>query len=81
MDRRSREGLEKRNAATTVVCRAARLLALPAALLVAASGYLVIWSVSPAAPLDEVLWKTRLGMVLTIAGGALVALWLYRSSK
>ena len=76
-----KEYLESRSAAPVGIYRAIRLLVLPLSLLVIGAGYLLIWSVSPDAPLETVLTKTRLGIMLTILGGALFAFWLYRSSK
>lgn len=61
--------------------RAFKLLALPVSLLVIGAGYFLIWSVGPASPLEEVIDRTRLGVILTILGGALFALWLHRSSR
>lgn len=81
MHRRNQDELKLRDAAPVGIHRAARLLALPASVIVIGLGYLLIWSVSPDAPLEEVIGKTRLGVLLTILGGALLALWLYRSSK
>ena len=82
MDKQSqKEYLESRSAAPVGIYRALYLLALPLSLLVIGAGYLLIWSVSPDAPLETVIAKTRLGIILTILGGALFAFWLYRSSK
>lgn len=82
MDRQSqKEYLESRSAKPVGLYRAARLLWLPVSLLVIGAGYFLIWSVAPDAPLETVLTRTRLGIILTILGGALFALWLYRSSK
>jgi len=82
LDRQSQKDyLESRNLKQVGLRRALRLLALPVALLVIGAGYLLIWSIGPDTPLEEVLTRSRLGVLLTILGGALFALWLYRSTK
>ncbi|MDP2688756.1 MAG: hypothetical protein Q8P48_01465 [Deltaproteobacteria bacterium] len=81
MDRRSQEELKLRDAAPVSIYRALRLLALPASVLVIGLGYFFIWSVSPDTPLEEVVGKTRLGVIFAVLGAALLALWLHRSSK
>ena len=82
LDRQSQKDyLKSRNTAPLGLYRAVRLLGLPVSLLVIGAGYFLIWSVTPDAPLETVLTKTRLGIILTILGGALFAFWLYRSSK
>jgi len=73
--------LASRSAAPLSLYRAIRLLLLPVSLLVIGAGYFLIWSVTPDSPLEMVITKTRLGIILTILGGALFAFWLYRSSK
>ena len=82
MDKQNQKDyLESRSAAPVGIYRALYLLALPLSLLVIGAGYFLIWSVTPDAPLETVITKTRLGIILTILGGALFAFWLYRSSK
>jgi len=82
LDRESQKDyLESRGVKPVGIYRALRLLGLPVSLLVIGAGYLLIWSVAPDTPLETVLTKTRLGIMLTILGGSLFALWLYRSSK
>lgn len=73
--------LASRSAAPLSLYRAIRLLLLPVSLIVIGAGYFLIWSVTPDSPLETVITKTRLGIILTILGGALFAFWLYRSSK
>jgi len=82
LDRQSQKDyLESRNLKQVGLHRAFRLLALPAVLLVIGAGYLLILSVGPDTPLEAVIARTRLGVLLTILGGAFFALWLYRASK
>lgn len=82
MDTQSQKDyLESRGAAPAGRYRAVRLLLLPLSLLVIAAGYILIWTVATDTALEDVITKARLGVLLTIAGGALFALWLYRSSK
>lgn len=82
MDTQSQKDyLESRGSAQVGLYRGVRLLLLPVSLLVIAAGYILIWTVAPDTPLEDVIARARLGVLLTIAGAALFALWLYRSSK
>lgn len=81
VDRQRHNDLERRNAAPINFSKAVRLLAMPASMAALFLGYFLIWSISPDAPLEEVMRKTRLGLALTISGAALLALWVYGTSK
>jgi hypothetical protein len=79
--RQRHDDLERQNVAPVSFPKAVRLLLLPASVAVLFLGYYLIWSIAPDAPLEEVIRKTRLGLVLTISGAALLALRVYGTSK
>lgn len=47
-------------------------------LLLISTGYYLMWSLSPDSELREIVYYTKLSIVLTLAGGAFFAIDMYR---